>query len=295
MTNEIDEKLAKPLGIGFDNVWTFLQEYIRPDREEGTSTPDLTFSLEHVKRIPDLDELVRRVGQNPLCVIEGCTSPTNGSALKQFVESYGIMNPEIHAIDLIDVKSIFEHHGIPMPDLSFHVADARDLSSLFGTGSVGIVAQDFLLNCAPYSTHLPIMQEAYRIMNQDSIAIVCFTDHQGPANNGLVSYREIELEYDVKFCDEAFSLKDLIPSDDEGLLQRMQEELAGKVIVNSKEDNYVLVTEEGGNFEFYRPFESFEQMFRDASLRITGIETSSGYDRNLNLCFRYRTILKKSE
>ena len=249
---KIDENLAKPLGIGFDNVWQFLREYVREGREEGTSTPDLTFSLDHFREIENMEEQLNGIRERPLCVIEGCTSPTNGLGLKQFLESYSIDNPEIHAIDLIDVETIFTQHGITMPNLVFHVADARDLSSLYDTGSVDIVAQDFLLNCAPYTTHLPIMREAHRIMNLDSVGFICFTDHQGPANNELISYSEIQEKYGVLFNDEAFSLRDLVSQSERGeyLHQRMQEELSGKVIVNEKEDNFVLVTKEGGNFEF---------------------------------------------
>ncbi|MFH1400036.1 MAG: class I SAM-dependent methyltransferase [Nanoarchaeota archaeon] len=296
MEMDIDEKLSKPLGIGFDDVWTFLHEYIRPDRSEGSATPDLTFSLGHVDLIPQIGEMVRRVGDDPVCLIEGCTSPTNGRALDRFLRRHGATRPTVHAIDLIDVKSIFAEHGIDMPDMAFHVADARDLSGLFSAGSVDVVAQDFLLNCAPYATHSPIMREANRVMGPESVAFVCFTDHRGPANESMITYDEFEMKYLVPFKESAFSLRDIVTGrDDDGLLQRMRRDLAGKVIADEAQGRYTLVTGAGGNFEFYRPFDAFERLFAQAGLMIEGLEESSGRDRNDNLCFRYRAVLRKGD
>jgi len=294
--NGIDDSIARPLGKGFDQVEVFLGEYIREDRDEENSTPDLGLSLRHVGMIDGIDEILSTVRQQPLCLVEGCTSPTNGQALKRFLERQGKSEAEVHAIDLIDVQAVFDRFGIEMPDTNFFVGDATNLNGTYRDGSVDVVAQDFLLNCAPYTTHLPIMQEVSRILNPGGVGIICFTDHQCILGTEQITQQQAQRELGVTINPDAFCIRDLLPperADDAGLYKAATDALTGRVLVNGSADKYTFVTEAGGNFEFFRPFSCFEDTVEKAGLRIAGMETSSGTDRNGITCVRYRTVLKK--
>ena len=292
----ITDNIARPLGKGFDQVELFLEEYIREDRDEGTSTPDLKLSLGHVELIDGIEEILAPIRQEPLGLIEGCTSPTNGKALKEFLERHGKVSPEIYAIDLIDVKTIFDRFGIEMPYTSFFVGDATNLKNTYRDGSVDVVAQDFLLNCAPYTTHLPIMQEVNRILHPNGVGIICFTDNECILGTEQITQQQAQRELGVQINPDAFCIRDLLPPErahDTGLYKAAADVLTGRVLVNGNGDKYTFVTEAGGNFEFFRHFSCFEDTVTEAGLSIVGTEKSSGTDRNGITCVRYRTVLKK--
>ena len=292
----VSPEIAKPLGKGFDHVEIFLSEYIRQDRTEDSATPDLGLSLGHIQRISGIDSLLAGVNNNPLCLIEGCTSPTNGKALFEFLNRYGKKNPIIHAIDLIDVKTIFEQQGILMPNLDFFVMDATRLK--YNNESIGVVAQDFLLNCAPHNTHYQIMHEAHRVMQEGGVGLICYTDHQCVLGKERITEKMLKKEFGVSLNGDAFSVVDLLSqnkSKDNGLYNALLTGLQDKVLINGSEDRWTYVTPHGGNFEFFRPPESYENLFKKAGLKTVGMEESKGVDRNGITCVRYRTVLHKGD
>ena len=296
IVSQIPKRISHPLGIGFDQIELFLKEYIRKDRDEKTSTPDLGLSLSHIEKIEGIEEMLSGIRQSPLCLIEGCTSPNNGKALKEFIEKIGINNPEIHAIDLIDVKTFLRNYGIEMPMTTFSVGDATNLRKSYSDSSVDVVAQDFLLNCAPYTTHLPIMQEVKRILTPQGKGLICFTDQQCILGQEQITYQQVQKELGLRFNEDAFCIRDLLPDDkryDLDLKEKVLNELKGKVLVNGREDRYTLVTTDGGNFEFFQPFDSYQKILLQSGLEIEGMEKSSGIDRNGITCVRYRTVLRK--
>lgn len=290
----------KLLGIGFDQPELFISEYIRPGREEETSTPDLSFSLSHIAKISGIQELLNQLDSNPLCLIEGCTAPTNGIALKRFLEERRVRDPRIDAIDLMDVNALFRPYGMEIYETNFRVADARDLRELYSTGSVDVVAQDFLLNCAPHPSYDPILREAARIMNPNGLAIVCFTDNQCVLGCETIEPDQLRRRYGINVPRDAYCLRDAVrtlrlPQEDEDtLVKELTQELKGKVVVNGM-DEYTLITNAGGNFEFFEPYENFQRRVEDAGMRIYGVNVSSGIDRNGITCVRYRTVLQRRE
>lgn len=291
-------EIIKPLGIGFDQPELFISEYIRPDRKEEISTPDLSFSLSHVEKIEGIQKILDQLEVNPLCLIEGCTAPTNGIALKRFLTERGVKDPRIDAIDLMDVNALFRPHGMEIYETNFKVADARDLGGLYSTGSVDVVTQDFLLNCAPHSTYEPITREAARIMNPKGLGIVCFTDNQCISGCETLDENELKRLYGITIPSTAYCLRDAVRTlelsrrDEDQMVTELTRELAGKVLVNSR-DEYTLITTAGGNFEFFQPYNNFERLVEDVGLRIVGVNVSSGTDRNNITCVRYRTVLQK--
>ncbi len=289
----ISEELARPLRKGFDAVHVFLHEYIRADRHEAISTPDLGLSLGHIEHIGNIGELVSEVREKPLCLIEGCTSPTNGQALAQFMARQNKPDATVHAIDLIDVKSIFDGYGITMIDTDFFVADACDLRDNYKNNSVDVIAQDFLLNCAPFDSHKPIMQEANRIMHPQGIALICFTDHNALMSAEELTYSQLETEFGLTYDQSAFCLRDLLPENhSDADFEDYFNALNTKVLVDDTKTRYALITKDGGNFEFFRPFSAVHKLFDDTGFRIVGLERSSGKDRNGIVCVRYRAVLK---
>jgi SAM-dependent methyltransferase len=292
---KIPERLAKPLGKGFDEVECFLSEYLRPDRDEVNSTPDLGFSLGHVEKIDGIEQILHGIDQNPECLIEGCTSPTNGKALKEFLEKYKKSVEQVTAIDLIDIKGIFDKHKLDMPYTKFRVADATDLKEMYNDASVDVVAQDFLLNCAPFSSQKPIMQEVARVLKPNGIGIICFTDNQCVMQREQVTVEQFEDRYKIKFKDDAFSVSDLLKKNGhtpEITREELLKEMTGKVVVDPAKNRYTLITE-NGNFEFFQPFSSYQRLLDESGLKMVGQEISSGTDRNGLTCARYRTIIKR--
>lgn len=179
-----------------------------------------------------------------------------------------------------------------MPGVEFTVADATDLRSLYDDRSVDVVAQDFLLNCAPHPTHLPIMREVGRILKPNGLGLISFTDNRCLTGTEHITHDEFRGQYGISPNEEAFSLADLIPGADEALRQRLVREVGGRALVNGRADRQTLITTAEGNFEFFRPYGSFRDTFQEAGLRIVGEEVSSGTDRNGITCVRYRTIVQ---
>jgi hypothetical protein len=285
---QISEDLERPLGKGFDNVPDFLKEYIRPERDEKQSTPDLGFSLGHFSKIEGIDQIIAPNLDNPLCLIEGCTCPTNGKALKNWLESHGAKKPQVDAIDLIDVGKIFEKFGIEMPDTSFFVADATNLRKNYKNSQLNFVVQDFLLNCAPHSTYNGIMNEVSRILKPEGLGLICFTDNKCIEHHEKITWDDVR-SMSLRPNKDAFCIRDLL--DGRVSYEKAVSLIAGKTIVDN--DQHTFITKTGGNFEFFRPHNSFEKLFDDCGLKIVGEEESSGIDRNGITCVRYRTVLRK--
>ncbi len=112
-----------------------------------------------------------RVGNNPRCLIQGSASNDNVASLTEFLLGQGIDSPDIHVIDLIDLKGL----GFAEQNAHYHQANAADLS-IFADGSISLVVQDHMLNCAPIGQYDAIMGEITRILTPRGIAMLHYTD-----------------------------------------------------------------------------------------------------------------------
>src|SRR5579864_8271746 len=99
------EQLCRPLGIGYDDYPAFVRRYIHPP-DAVRRTPDVGMSLAALGQAGAFPFIDSRLGASPSCLIQGITSPRNGTSLREFLQSRGISDPQIHAIDIVDVASV---------------------------------------------------------------------------------------------------------------------------------------------------------------------------------------------
>jgi SAM-dependent methyltransferase len=285
----VDE--ARPLGRGYDAPWEFLSGYADPRRDPASAAPDLDASLRELHGLPRIDRWLRTLGSNPLCLIEGIAAPSNGAVLRRFLAAYGVSAPRIVAIDLINLAAFMRARHLAMTSMEFLVADASRLRGLFVDGSVDLVVQDFLLNCAPHGRHEPILREAARILRAGGLAIINFTDHRGVGRRPRLGREALASRYGIHLQDEAYCLRDLAGGD--GRLARLRQELAGTLLPGPAPRTCTLVTPPHGNFEFYSPRSRIERLVRASGFKISGQRRSCGLDGYGNTCWRYRTLAQK--
>lgn len=284
------ERKLNPLGKGFDpySFLNFLSVYVQSQKGDDT-TPDLRATMPHFEKIDGIAEMLGGLPRKPLCLIDGCSSPYNGTALKRFMQRHGF-DPTIHAIDLTDFEWALGLGGIGMKDMKFMVEDATATS--YPDASVDLVHQDFLLNCSPHRSHLKIMGEVARILQPEGVALVCFTDNQCVMSNGkkrtLIAHSRFADRFGIPFDRDAYCISDISPT----RTAELRDELTGKVIVSNDSDEFTFVTE-SGNFEFFSAFSTYARIFQSAGLTIKGASIDRNADRQGLPCVRYRVVLKK--
>ncbi|MGJ8640371.1 MAG: hypothetical protein ACSHYA_13370 [Opitutaceae bacterium] len=262
----------------------FLRSYLS---EVSNKNPNLGYSLSRISEIPDNERYIAALPQSPVCLIEGYSDQLNANELSRFLKARGIQNPELHAIDLMNIPGLYESLGISFPELNFVQANAANLIGIFESGKFNLVVQDFLLNCAPVVLHDYILSELHRVMADDGIALLSFTALPSEAavledvySGGI---ERSPADWDLK----AYSVEDIDAVHDSAL--------RGKRFYCGRTQSVVFVTPETGNFEFYRPYEHFSLAFQRAGLRIIERVSSKGVDAHSQMCCRHHCIVKRDD
>lgn len=269
------ESLVRPLGHGYFPIESILAPYLE---EEGSPrSPDVAASLEQIGSDPEVAPYLRALGDSPVCLIEGISSPRNGRALRRFLEENQIPSPHIQAIDLADMRTIFEMAGDPLDGIGFQVADASALG-MIEEASVDLLVQDSLLNCAPHCLHDAIMREAARVLRPGGLGFINFTDHTGLAERRRVRHPLPGARI--------YGLRDLPPALRDGLWQ-------GVVLLEVDHRKLTLVTAPHGNFEFYFPCDHVRALLERYGLQPVIHRRWLGVDRHGNTCHRHLTLVRR--
>jgi hypothetical protein len=231
------------------------------------------------------------LGENPCCLIQGISCPLNGTVLREFLETQGVVAPNILAIDIANIAAVLAALNISLPDVEFSVADASRLSS-FPNGSVQVLVQDHLLNCAPHAMHEGIIREAARVLDSSGFLILNFSvDPSGPEKR-VYKLPEFETLACTPLVERAYCLSDL------GLSKLSRDRLAlieTGAIVRLDKDRSIVVTPPSGNFEFYFPKSELQDLLLRYGLKFIFVTSETGIDRNGFSCIRYRTIVRHAK
>lgn len=290
MRASLSETLCRPLGFGYEDYPSLVQQYAYPSVHNGR-TPDLGTSLAGLRQAGVSDALDLSLGENPCCLIQGISCPRNGTVLREFLESQGIVAPKILAIGIANIAAVLAAMKMSLPDVQFSVADASRLSS-FPNGSVQLLVQDHLLNCAPHAMHEGIIREAARVLDTCGFLILNFSvDPSGPEKHvsELTDFKSLSWS---PFDERAYCLSDL------GLSKSSGDRLAlikTGAIVRLDKDRSIVVTPPSGNFEFYFPKSKLENLLLCHGLEFIFATSETGIDRNGFSCVRYRTIVRHAK
>src|SRR6202049_4254293 len=99
---ELPEAVWKPMGKGYENFPQFFRQYCSRSAEDN---PDLEASL-IAFCVPEAQHIIQSVTARPRCLIQGIACPYNGTALYRHLTRAGVIEPTIHAIDIMDVAAI---------------------------------------------------------------------------------------------------------------------------------------------------------------------------------------------
>jgi hypothetical protein len=279
------ESVCKPLGKGYEGFREFFSRYCAEQANPG-SNPDLALSLNALDT-EEARDIVRRVGARPLCLIQGITCPRNGVALWQYLAQAadqrngaaqnGAVHPDIHGIDIMDVATLAREAGTELAHVSFTVGDAARMER-WANGSVDILVQDHLLNCAPHGSHEAILREAARVLSSRGVMILNFSV-EPEAEEPRLSWCEAGKLLGAPLTEEAYCLRRIAEA---------RRNFIGRVISDSARGRELVVTAPYGNFEFYFPLEQLQRTLDRAGLRFLVTRRVPGAK-----CVRYRTLVER--
>ncbi|MDI6720880.1 MAG: methyltransferase domain-containing protein [Candidatus Aenigmarchaeota archaeon] len=148
--------------------------------EAGTTTPNLKRSLDLFRGIEVIEPVLSSF-REPQCLIQGYSCSSNAKALHDFLAEYGIENPQISVID-IDERGFIaaRERGLEKYIKEFIAGNASD--GHFIRGSMDILVQDHLFNCACFEYHESIIESASRVLKDNGIAMISYTSCDGIEN-----------------------------------------------------------------------------------------------------------------
>jgi hypothetical protein len=285
----ISETVWRHLGRGYEHFDDFFLQYCTAS-DGSYHNPDLEMSL-GAFAVSEATSLVRKVGPRPRCLILGITCPRNGTALRQYLCQIGVKDPAIHAIDIMDVAAVARATGHGLRDVDFSV---RDASRLFDwpDGSVEILVQDHLLNCAPHGDHQAILSEAARVLSPNGILILNFSlldSGNQVGNDYSLNWSDAERLLGKRLSDKAYCLKDVVG---DRRLTEVKSMMLGKVITDHELQRQVQVTHPHGNFEFYFSMMELERLLEQRGMRFCFSIRSESDQVEGPRCVRYRTLVR---
>jgi len=280
------QKAARPLGKGYSQIMEMVLSYAAAEKCSGN--PTLSHSLERVRLMPDVKLHLGRLPKEPLCLIEGYSTPGNAGALRQFIHEINGSFPRIETVDLYDLPHLYEVLGFEMPPMKYHIADAAHLDDLYSDGAVDLVVQDFLLNCIPASRHEPVLSEVSRILRPGGLGIISFTSSEALDLNAALPTARLQTDHNFAWNPEAYDLVEMEKTNSSGSPLNY---LMGKLVYNQAASELVYVVASGGRFEFFRSKEAMFSLFEKCGLRLLSFDTSQGSDDYGLSCVRYRCIL----
>ena len=281
----LTETVQRPFGKGYEGFEEFFSRYCSDANESGSS-PDLALSLMALAG-EEAQEIIRRIGPRPVCLIQGITCPRNGVALRQYLAQAaafgGAIDPDIFGIDIMDVERLAREAGTELSHVSFSVGDATRMDN-WSDGSVDLLVQDHLLNCAPNGSHQAILREAGRVLSPEGVMILNFSV-EPDAGQPRLSWREAERILGAPLTADAYCLRDIAGDQ---RFDAAQHGLVGTVIADPLRGRELVVTGPYGNFEFYSPLVAIERMLQRAGLRFIMTRSVPGAR-----CVRYRTLVER--
>jgi hypothetical protein len=288
MPGSFPQDAARPLGKGYSEIMQMVLSYAVAGKSAGN--PTLSHSLDRIRLMPDLKRILGRLAKEPLCLIQGYSTPGNADALSQFIHDYIGSYPRIETVDLYDLPHLYDVLDIEMPEMIYHIADAAHLDHLYQDGSVDLVVQDFLLNCIPASRHEPLLQEVSRILKPDGLGVISFTSSEALELSSALSTTQLQTGYNLTWDSHAYDLAGMgkvNPS------ESSLDHLIGKLVYHQPTSEFIYVAKTGGRFEFFRSKEEMFALFEKWGLHLLAFDTSQGSDDHGLTCVRYRCILAK--
>lgn len=282
MLQSVPDHIARPFQRGYDRFESFLGLFFN-----GSTPPGLQMGLDVLEEQGATDRIFASLPSNARCLIEGFSTPTNGLALKQFLQRRGISDPHIQAIDICNSGAIFEASGIGVPEVDFTVADAADLRDLIDDEQIDLLVQDGLLNCAPPELHRAILSEAVRVLRPHGLLIANYTDNHLIQELEVVESEELEEAHGFVMDWQAYSLRDL--TQDEQALPLLK----NRAISCSEQKHFAVVTPPYGYFEFFTCPHSMQALFEECGLEVLLEVNALQQDSNGFPCRRYRSVLRK--
>lgn len=275
--SKINSEECQPLLVrtqGYAEPALYLQRCRRRNDDDAQRKFSLKFALDFWRAELASGWLASRLGMNPRCLIQGSASVDNVDSLIRFLHDQGIPAPEIHVIDLIDLTGL----GYADPRAQYHRANATDLSDLFVDGSIDLLLQDHLLNCAPVCHYDSILAEVERVLNPAGLALLHYTD---PSR--FPSARGNFMEYLISSDGTDYRL-DMTDSVRQACFSMSPAE---RLIETA--EGFIIVTLPFGNLEHFIPFDSFAARLTQAGLKLeshltVNIIDGEGLDCHRNLC-----------
>ncbi len=271
----------RPLRRGYVDYPDFFIRYCK-GRSTDQRTPTLGLSLGALQS-EEARAILAQVPQPATCLIQGITAPDNGTALRNWLAAAGIQAASVCALDIIDVEALARSYGYSLGDVEFRVADAADLQG-WPDDSVGVIAQDHLLNCAPHALHVPIVSEAARVLHRNGVWILNFSVDPRVPDAAPITIAEAEARCGHSWRPDVYSVADMYPGSD-------GRSLHGALVADAAEEHrYILVTRPHGNLEFYFGFDELEALLHRFGLRFACITSRRECDSQGVSCVRYRTL-----
>lgn len=263
-----------------------VRRYLQDTAQFEPGHPCLEDSLLVHGKVLNISSHILALPNNSRCLIEGYTTPKNAEYLREFLNSYGVQEPSIIAIDLIDIPNIYQKMNITFPKVDFILADASDLRSVFKNEQFELVVQDFLLNCAPPRLHYSILSEVSRMLSKQGIALIQFSTLLERSLSNALTNDFINSAISTKV--HSYSIHELMPE-----FVQSSVEFHGKLF-RHPDNFYCYVTPDSGNYEFYRDQHQIFQDFKLNGLNLqnhTTVISTDSFGQNL---MRHHCLLTKN-
>jgi len=283
------QESARPLGKGYSEIMQMVLSYASAEKQAGN--PTLSHSLERIRLMPEVKKHLTGLREEPLCLIQGYSTPGNAEALRQFINDHIGSFPSIETVDLYDLPHLYDVLDIKLPPMRYHIADAAHLDELYKNGAVDLVVQDFLLNCIPASRHEQLLKEVSRILKPDGLGIISFTSNEALEISAALSTTQLLAGHKLTWDAQAYDLAELAKVNQ---CETSLDYLMGKLIYHQPTSEFIYIAQAGGRFEFFRTKEDMLSLFEKCGLHLRAIDMSQGSDDHGLSCVRYRCILGKS-
>lgn len=288
LESSVKDTEIRPLGQGWSRIHRFLEDAAAEPVPGGVRFPTLRQALDAISGSADLGDAFAELSATPDCLIAGISHPRNGVALAEFLAGLQRASTSMHAIDLCDVRAVFEGMGVTMPRVRFRVADAADLSP-FPSDSVDLVVQDGLLNCTPHEKHRAILSEAARVLRGRGRLLFNFTDSTFIRPEDVLPLEAFEARVGARVPVEAFGLADMVRQEN---VPEALSEIVNLPVYTGYGETYFVATRPWGHFEFFFSYEHVESLLRSAGFKpLLGVWADE-QDPNGFRCRRHRMVLE---